>query len=237
MRDVQEAQSADAMRPHVPNAYATDGRTDARTKMVGAEVDQLSVVDARRGDGIESVGEVLARGIWPTGERHPVVRSGEREPIPNHVRSAVWFRDHGRCELCPRDGQYPKVWHLDHITPWSAGGSDESTNLRVLCETHNMDRGNQVDPTERPRMAVTWWCHRCYADDRTGARWEYHRWVVVCPIHMRTPNRCRVGVGYRRMFQLFDEVATWHERDPIAYYTTTAWCAHCGTPGLTDQPL
>lgn len=26
---------------------------------------------------------------------------------------------------------------IDHVKPWSLGGSDDLTNLRVLCRTHN----------------------------------------------------------------------------------------------------
>lgn len=73
------------------------------------------------------------------GQRHEVVRTGERKPIPRLVRWLVWHRDRGRCQGC---GRGDVVLELDHVTPWSAGGSDDSTNLRSLCGSCNSDRSN-----------------------------------------------------------------------------------------------
>jgi hypothetical protein len=215
----------------------TDGRTDGRTYGLVQLDSTLAAVDAhaRTADRMTAVGELLASGsIWRTDERHPVVRSGERDEIPVHVRSAVWWRDRGRCELCqaPIDGP----WHLDHITPWSAGGSDRTTNLRILCEPHNLQRSNHVDPTERPRMAATWWCLNCHrqpweiwheSDGTTRAR---------CPRH-GFGKACRVRRGLE--WALDNDLPDWHARDGIdeAAKLTIAYCAHCDAPGLTDQPL
>lgn len=220
-------------------ASATDSHvlTDGRTKKPIAEVDPLTVVTARA-TGIESIGEVLARGIWITDQRHPIVRTGEREPIPSHVRSAVFYRDHGMCELCGNQEIRLGDWHLDHITPWSAGGSDDTTNLRILCERHNMDRSNYVDPTERPRRAATWWCVNCYTYTEGGSWWLYAGRTVWCSTH-RDPKHCRVAQGYRRMWELHGEAQTWHDRPSIDLDgpLTPAFCAHCGQVALTDKPL
>jgi len=47
-----------------------------------------------------AVGEVIDSDLFASPERHDVIRIGERAPIPRHIRSAVWYRDHGHCELC-----------------------------------------------------------------------------------------------------------------------------------------
>lgn len=188
--------------------------------------------------GMEPIGGVIRAGFIPTGARHPVIRSGERQPIADFVRAAVWYRDRGCCELCGTRRVVDGPWHLDHITPWSAGGSDDSTNLRVLCERHNMDRGNRVDPTERPRRPVTWWCLRCWSPPLID-QWQHvttgtSRVPTVCPVHTM-PERCRVIRGYRRTYEVTGEWPDWHmaglpvegSNDPIAY------CAHCNAPGMT----
>ena len=168
--------------------------------------------------------------------RHEVTRTGEREPIAPHVRSAVWYRDRGTCEMCPNGGRFDGPWHLDHITPWSASGGDATSNLRVLCEAHNMDRSNYHDPAARHRRPATWWCLNCYS---IGHQW---RWRVtgglVCPIHGERP--CRVVDGYRRWHEMTGEWPNWHGNPCIneEVALTVAYCAHCDNPNaLTDRPL
>jgi hypothetical protein len=76
-----------------------------------------------------------------TEERWPLVRFGERERIPSFVRRLVFERDGGMCLGCGTPLTI-KTARLDHIVPWSAGGSDASGNLRLLCEPCNGDRSN-----------------------------------------------------------------------------------------------
>jgi 5-methylcytosine-specific restriction endonuclease McrA len=99
-------------------------------------------------------------GIIPTGQPQTPTRAGPRDEIPWRVRLAVYRRDEFICRLCGlRD---PKPRHLDHVTPWSLGGSDRTENLRLLCEPCNMDRGNRDDGTDRIRyLPCTWECFTC----------------------------------------------------------------------------
>lgn len=236
------------MRPQ-SDCNATDGRTDVRTKTHLPHRTNLTLVDARRSeDRMATIGEVIEGGILRTPTRHEVVRIGERAPIPFWVRSAVWYRDGGRCELCA-DRSQATPWELDHIVPWSAGGSDDTTNLRVLCAAHNQQRSNFVDPNERPRRPATWWCSRCYMLDEHG--WDYERGSVpLCPIHApnsvrvrgestRPPKRCPVMRAYHYALTELNEEPTWHQRMGIQEgdLYMVAYCAHCRAPGLTDRPL
>jgi hypothetical protein len=217
-------------------------RTYGRTEILDTAVYQETAVDA--GACIEdftSIGEVIAAGeLWQTDRRHPIVRTGEREPIPSHVRAAIWYRDRGECDHC-RYGKLPDhiagPLHLDHIKPWSAGGTDESSNLRLLCEYHNLRRSNFVD-FDRPKMPVTWWCLHCYSADQPT--WVYLRGgFVECPTHSRRidgTSRCRVVRRYQRAWER-GEVSNWHERDALEDGDQTAYCAHCNCPSLTAVVL
>ena len=185
--------------------------------------------------GIEKVGEILARGWGVSDERHPLVRVGEcREAIPLYVRTAVWYRDHGRCEHCGESVQ--GQWEMDHIYPWSAGGSNSTANLRVLCPAHNQERSNRMDPAERPRLPVTWWCLNC-CEDGTRLHPSPIDGELVCGYHWG--RHCPPLSGYQHHFEATGEYPTWYKRGPLEEEdaTTRAFCAHCGRIGLTDRPL
>jgi hypothetical protein len=106
----------------------------------------------------------------PTDERWPLLRLHGRERISPYVRWAIFQRDGGRClscgaQLTVRDAE------LDHIVPWSAGGSDQSDNLRVLCQPCNADRSNfhgvmDIHAARRPPVCA--YCVSCAHLDRDG---------------------------------------------------------------------
>lgn len=217
------------------------GRTDGRTKTVQPiAIKAEAVTHGRVSEDPARLSELLDPAVlWPT-ERHPVIRSGERAEIPPHVRAAVWYRDRGKCELCGTTTPDGQPWHLDHITPWSAGGSDETHNLRVLCERHNMDRGNRIDSTERERRPATWWCLNCY--DLDDWRWSYDNGFPTCLIHnvdITHPYawRCTVVRAYKAAWQRDRSLPDWHHIQPLEGGSTIAYCAHCNAPGLTGRPL
>ena len=61
--------------------------------------------------------------------------------IPSVVRHHVWMRDQGQCTyICPKTKRRCSSNHLlqiDHIKPFSLGGTHEADNLRLLCANHN----------------------------------------------------------------------------------------------------
>ena len=61
--------------------------------------------------------------------------------IPSVVRHHVWMRDQGQCTyVCPKTKRKCSSNHLlqiDHIKPFSLGGTNEADNLRLLCANHN----------------------------------------------------------------------------------------------------
>lgn len=64
----------------------------------------------------------------------PAEPARKRRPLPYR---AVWDRDGWTCKGC---GTHVNLT-VDHIVPWSAGGSDELDNLQTLCRSCNSRKG------------------------------------------------------------------------------------------------
>jgi hypothetical protein len=82
----------------------------------------------------------------PTGRQPARPRATEqRRDIPIGLRFRILHRDRFKCVLC---GDHPArnadcVLHVDHVVPWSRGGVTLDENLRTLCATCNVGRGNR----------------------------------------------------------------------------------------------
>jgi HNH endonuclease len=63
-----------------------------------------------------------------------------RQPIPAHVRQAVWERDGGRCVDCgaTEDLEY------DHVIPVVRGGANTAANIDLRCQFHNRSKGARI---------------------------------------------------------------------------------------------
>lgn len=243
MQSVMQSEKPDhAIADRIGNAMSDSmGNSHTPYSILHSPAEQVGDVTTRGVqpfDDFATPGAVIEAGeLWRTETRHPRVRTGERDPIPPHLRAAVWYRDQGRCDdaPCPAlpPGVEPGGIHLDHIKPWSAGGTDTTDNLRLLCAAHNIERSNFVDYA-RPKRAATWWCHRCH-----DLRYQYvGQHLLQCGLHNKSgyggiPSQyCRVARAIERW-----QDATWFQVAPPEHYTTIAYCAHCNAPGLTGHPL
>jgi hypothetical protein len=72
--------------------------------------------------------------------RWALARDDERADIPETLRARVYARDGHRCLLC--GAGYDLT--LDHIVPWSWGGTDTEDNLRTLCRPCNSSKGDRL---------------------------------------------------------------------------------------------
>jgi 5-methylcytosine-specific restriction endonuclease McrA len=80
--------------------------------------------------------------------------------IPAAVKRHVWERDGGRCVYVSEDGKQCGNTHAlqyDHIVPYALGGaSDDPTNIRLLCRSHNLRLGRKrFGPRRRAQSAAT----------------------------------------------------------------------------------
>ncbi|MBR0310461.1 MAG: HNH endonuclease, partial [Paludibacteraceae bacterium] len=64
----------------------------------------------------------------------------KRPYIPRDIVGLVYMRDGGRCRECGST----KNLQLDHIIPFSKGGSSELENLQLLCKECNLKKGAKI---------------------------------------------------------------------------------------------
>jgi hypothetical protein len=112
----------------------------------------------------------LIKAFNPDGafERFRVVRTkrtAQRNEIYQDVRWFVFERDGYRCLWCGQTKDRVFLV-LDHILPWSAGGTEDTRNLRTLCWDCNADRSNyQAGYVESERLGLVWECLTCQMDE------------------------------------------------------------------------
>ena len=74
-------------------------------------------------------------------------RSMLRTP-PAWLKREVYERDKYTCQHCGR--RRPEVvLHVDHIFPWTMGGTTELRNLQVLCSSYNLQKGAKPNRKRR----------------------------------------------------------------------------------------
>jgi 5-methylcytosine-specific restriction endonuclease McrA len=64
----------------------------------------------------------------------------KRPPIPRELVDAIWRRDEGKCVYC---GSSINI-HIDHIIPFSKGGSTSFENLQLLCQKCNLRKSDNI---------------------------------------------------------------------------------------------
>ena len=74
-----------------------------------------------------------------------------RVAMPRWVQRAVYFRDRGRCVLCRKDLSgalsLENIGHYDHVVPLAQSGQNDVTNVQLLCQDCNLEKGSRVVTT------------------------------------------------------------------------------------------
>ncbi|MEU1736498.1 HNH endonuclease [Streptosporangium sp. NPDC020145] len=78
-------------------------------------------------------------------DRTRFTRFAARPHIPDSVRALVYERDGHACLRCGATTDLS----LDHVHPYSRGGSDEPDNLQTLCRSCNSAKGARVEGERR----------------------------------------------------------------------------------------
>ncbi|MDE6004138.1 MAG: HNH endonuclease [Oscillospiraceae bacterium] len=57
-------------------------------------------------------------------------------------KRAAYEQQQGICPICSKHFYFDKM-HVDHITPWHAGGKTIPENLQMLCRDCNLKKSGQ----------------------------------------------------------------------------------------------
>ena len=93
------------------------------------------------------IGEVVNEASTPDSRRRECEDAPKARHVPDDIRDAVFVRDGGRCTFISGDGTRCGSTHglqIDHIRPFSAGGTHDLSNLRLLCAAHNRRAAEMV---------------------------------------------------------------------------------------------
>jgi hypothetical protein len=137
----------------VMDARARDGNRFTTPATIGAlaEMTRASVTAVRAGiRELKALGELEVTDAGQLGQVFTVIlpEAGppppkacpSRPPIPIGVRAYVLARDGWKCVTCG----CPDDLTIDHVWPWSKGGTSEAGNLQTLCRPCNSSKGARV---------------------------------------------------------------------------------------------
>ena len=92
--------------------------------------------------------DYINRGKLPkqrTHVRHKTARNAPGRRINWRLRATVLIRDNCICRMCGTSpAKDPAVTlHVDHVIPWSKGGTTTLDNLQTLCSACNVGKSDQ----------------------------------------------------------------------------------------------
>lgn len=116
------------------------GVITADKNVISLDLKFMSFVD--RMEVIASCNQRIAQFVKERGDG---VWNGlmQLDPVPESLRYTVLKRDR-KCLLCG-NGPDDAPLEVDHIVPRSKGGSNDITNLQVLCRPCNQGKSNHDD--------------------------------------------------------------------------------------------
>lgn len=117
---------------------------ETKRRMVQASCDACGISFLARPDlsgrfcSMACAGNMHGRTDWSNGDRQKIAKS---------VREEIFAHADGACQLCfaptrpEADVNHPRYPNIDHIVPWSKGGTNDRENLRLVCRQCNITRG------------------------------------------------------------------------------------------------
>lgn len=90
---------------------------------------------------LETESLAVQENTEPVKEKEIVFKHKTKRYPSERLKVQVLMRDGNKCRLCGITVTGDNI-HFDHILAWSKGGETTLENLQVLCETHNLAKGN-----------------------------------------------------------------------------------------------
>lgn len=88
--------------------------------------------------------ECLVQNIYDYLLKNPTSFHAKTHSISKQKKNSVKERDNFICQIC--ENEFPEEeLEVDHILPYSLGGSNQITNLMTLCRSCNVDKSNSLD--------------------------------------------------------------------------------------------
>lgn len=126
--------------------YTINWNSVLQVLAVGGQANQLYLELQRQGGtGYYTVLDAdIAIAVLDTltlmSKRQILIPSSNTRQIPQHVKTAVWQRDGGRCVEC---GDMRSL-EYDHNIPFSKGGANSINNIQLLCRSCNARKGSRI---------------------------------------------------------------------------------------------
>lgn len=93
---------------------------------------------------IETLEQLLVDMILDFIIKSPTSFQAKSRSLSIHLRRYIKERDNYQCQLCQIEFMEEKL-EVDHIFPYSLGGSNDKINLMSLCKPCNLDKGKRLD--------------------------------------------------------------------------------------------
>ena len=81
--------------------------------------------------------------LWTDTKK--VKKPNSRRLISGTTRQNVLMRDNYTCQICGATVKDGAKLEIDHIIPYSKGGTNDENNLQVLCQQCNREKHNRSD--------------------------------------------------------------------------------------------
>lgn len=109
-------------------------------KALGAFIEFINSDNNDQTEEIENI-ETEIKDSEPEVEKEIVFKHKTKRIPSERLKVQVLMRDGNKCRLCGITVTGENI-HFDHIKPWSKGGETVLENIQVLCEQHNLAKGN-----------------------------------------------------------------------------------------------
>jgi HNH endonuclease len=137
LNDERFRQLADAQKAHLICLLLLAAHRDNVLPNCPAKLKML--IGATEPVDISGLAEFINIAPAETTDRE---RPPERRTLTDSVRAAILVRDGGRCRRCGS----ARDLEVDHIVPFSKGGTSEECNLQALCRRCNRRKWKKLVP-------------------------------------------------------------------------------------------